>query len=207
MQNTKSSPQSHDNELLVAIAAGNRQALEELYLGYHGRLARFLAQCTQRNEDVQEIINDVFMVVWQKAKDFRRASQACTWITGIAYGTALKSLRRQNQFASAKSVDDQLEQTSGGTPETETKDVLDDGLNRLPLEQRLTLVLEFANACDIKLIDGPALEELIGQIPSQKPAADSGVAVATQLKRCRARIWMSERPSGSRSARCLLPIK
>jgi len=39
---------------------------------------------------------------------------------------------------------------------------------------------EFADSCGIKLIDGPALEELIGDIPSRKAAADSGVAVVAQ---------------------------
>ena len=38
----------------------------------------------------------------------------------------------------------------------------------------------FANACGIKLIDGPALEDLIGGIPRKKSAADLGVAVAVE---------------------------
>jgi restriction system protein len=37
---------------------------------------------------------------------------------------------------------------------------------------------EFADTCGIKLIDGPALEELVGGIPSKNSAADSGVAIA-----------------------------
>jgi restriction system protein len=41
---------------------------------------------------------------------------------------------------------------------------------------------EFADSCGIKLIDGPALEELIAGIPSGNSAADSGVAVAAELK-------------------------
>jgi restriction system protein len=41
---------------------------------------------------------------------------------------------------------------------------------------------EFADSCDIKLIDGLALEELIGVISRQSWAADSGVAVVTETK-------------------------
>lgn len=41
---------------------------------------------------------------------------------------------------------------------------------------------EFANSCDIKLIDGPALEELIGDISSGNSAAGAGVVVAAPLK-------------------------
>jgi restriction system protein len=39
---------------------------------------------------------------------------------------------------------------------------------------------EFADSCGIELVDGPALEELIGEMPSRKSVADSGVAVVAQ---------------------------
>jgi len=139
----KISTREHDNDLLVAVAAGNRQALEELYLSYHRRLARFLSRFTQRYENVEEIINDTFMVVWQSAKDFRYASQVSTWIIGIAYRTALKSLRRQKNHAAARSLDEYPEQTIDPTFETEVQDWLKHGLNRLPVEQRLTLELAY----------------------------------------------------------------
>lgn len=139
----KNSAKEHDNELLVAVAAGNRRALEELYVSYHRRLARFLSRFTPRYENVEEIINDTFMVVWQSAKDFRYASQVSTWIIGIAYRTALKSLRRQKNHAGALSLDDYPEQTTDPTLENEVRDWLKHGLDRLPIEQRLTLELAY----------------------------------------------------------------
>jgi RNA polymerase sigma-70 factor, ECF subfamily len=139
----KNSTRERDNELLVAISAGSRQALEELYLGYHRRLARFLSRFTPRYENVEEIINDTFMVVWQNAKDFRYASQVSTWIIGIAYRTALKSLRRQKNHVAARSLDDYPEQTVDPTLETEVQDWLKSGLKQLPIEQRLTLELAY----------------------------------------------------------------
>jgi RNA polymerase sigma-70 factor, ECF subfamily len=139
----KTSAKEHDYELLVAVAAGNRRALEELYLGYHRRLARFLSRFTPRYENVEEIINDTFMVVWQSAKDFRNASQVSTWIIGIAYRTALKSVRRQKNHTAARSLDDVPEQTTDPTFETEVQDWLKQGLSQLPVEQRLTLELAY----------------------------------------------------------------
>jgi RNA polymerase sigma-70 factor (ECF subfamily) len=140
---TKNSTRDHDNDLLIAVAAGNRQALEELYLSYHRRLARFLSRFTARYENVEEIINDTFMVVWLSAKDFRYASQVSTWIIGIAYRTALKSLRRQKNHTAARSLDEYPEQTTDPTFETEVQDWLKHGLNQLPVEQRLTLELAY----------------------------------------------------------------
>ncbi len=139
----KNSAKEHDHDLLAAVAAGNRGALEELYLAYHRRLTRFLSRFTPRYENVEEIINDTFMVVWQSAKDFRHASQVSTWIIGIAYRTALKSLRRQKHHTAARSLDDYPEQTIDPTFDAEVQDWLRRGLNRLPIEQRLTLELAY----------------------------------------------------------------
>ena len=139
----KISAKEQDNALLVAVAAGDRRALEELYLGYHRRLARFLSRFTPRYENVEEIINDTFMVVWQSAKDFRYASQVSTWIIGIAYRTALKSVRRQKNHSAARSLDDCPEQTIDPTSDTEVQDWLRHGLNQLSAEQRLTLELAY----------------------------------------------------------------
>src|SRR6202051_1984125 len=124
----KNSPKERDSALLAAIAVGNRRALEELYLSYHRRLARFLSRFTARYQNVEEIINDTFMVVWQSAKDFRYASQVSTWIIGIAYRTALKSLRRQKNHTAALSLDEYPEQTTDPTFETELQDWLKHGL-------------------------------------------------------------------------------
>lgn len=139
----KNSPKERDIALLAAIAAGDRHALEELYLGYHRRLARFLSRFTPRYENVEEIINDTFMVVWQNAKEFRNASQVSTWIIGIAYRTALKSFRRQKNHAAAGSLEDYPEQTVDPTFDAEVHDWLKHGLSRLPIEQRLTLELAY----------------------------------------------------------------
>jgi RNA polymerase sigma-70 factor, ECF subfamily len=139
----KTPPKECDKDLLAGVAAGNRQALENLYLGYHRRLARFLARFTPRYENVEEIINDTFMVVWQSAKDFRHASQVSTWIFGIAYRTALKSMRRQKNHSNALSLDEFPEQATDPGLEAEMQDWLAHGLRRLPQEQRLTLELAY----------------------------------------------------------------
>ena len=132
-----------DSELLIAIAAGSRRALEELYLGYQRRLARFLSRFTQRRENIEEIINDTFMVVWRNANDFRNASQVSSWIFGIAYRTALKSIRRQKSHSAARSFDECREQTVDPVLETELQDWVMHGLNRLPDEQRLAMELAY----------------------------------------------------------------
>jgi RNA polymerase sigma-70 factor (ECF subfamily) len=139
----RTSTKERDQALLSAVASGDRRALEELYFGYHRRLARFLSRFTPRYENIEEIINDTFMVVWQSAKEFRNASQVSTWIIGIAYRTALKSFRRQKNHAAARGLDACPEQTVDPTSAMEVHDWLQHGLSRLPIEQRLTLELAY----------------------------------------------------------------
>jgi RNA polymerase sigma-70 factor (ECF subfamily) len=82
------------------------------------------------------------MVVWQHAGDFRRSSRVSTWIFGIAYRVALKSLRQNNRWLAA-SADGQFERVTDPTQETEEHDWLTQGLDRLPQEQRLGLMLSY----------------------------------------------------------------
>ena len=84
---------AHDLALLERIAAHDRSALEELYIRYHRRLARFLTRLTHRYELAEEIINDTLWIVWQNAADFRGTSRVSTWIVGIAHHRAQATLR------------------------------------------------------------------------------------------------------------------
>jgi RNA polymerase sigma-70 factor (ECF subfamily) len=92
-----SSNDQRERELLQRIAAEDREAMRELYLAYHRRLARFLARLTARHEVVEEIINDTLVIVWQQADKFRADSRVSTWIFGIAYRHGLKTLRAESR--------------------------------------------------------------------------------------------------------------
>ncbi len=131
-----------DDILLDAISSGDRRALEALYLAYYRRLTRFLSRFSAGPESVDEIINDTFLVVWQHAKDFRRASRVSTWIIGIAYRLALKSLRQRNA-ADRPHLPGDPEAHADPTGDAEVRDWLDSGLALLPPEQRLTLQLAY----------------------------------------------------------------
>jgi RNA polymerase sigma-70 factor (ECF subfamily) len=128
--------------LLARIAARDAQAMHELYHLYHRRLARFLMRLTPRYDLAEEVINDTFWVVWQHAADFRGASQLSTWIFGIAYRRALKSLKRirPEQLAQGDEAPEQFEEP---WQDAELREWLDVGLAKLPHEQRMVLELAY----------------------------------------------------------------
>jgi len=57
--------------LLRRVVARDSQALEQLYMLYHRRLARFLGRFIRDYALVEEIVNDTLFVVWQQAAYFR----------------------------------------------------------------------------------------------------------------------------------------
>ena len=138
-----------DDQWLESVARGDHRALERLYLSYYRRLKKFLSRLAPNHENVDEIINDTFIVVWQHAGQFRRSSRVSTWIFGIAYRVALKSLRQDKRWRAA-SIDGQPESVTDPTRETEEHDWLTLGLGRLSQKQRLDLLLTYHRGHSIR---------------------------------------------------------
>jgi RNA polymerase sigma-70 factor, ECF subfamily len=144
MQATMQSSETQDERLVRRIASADRRALEELYHAYHRRLSRFLLRLAPRYEFAEEVINDTFWVVWQKAAEFRGASRVSTWIMGIAYRRALRALRdaRRSGDQNEELLDDSISSDELGES-SDTRDWIAQGLRALPDEQRITLELAY----------------------------------------------------------------
>jgi RNA polymerase sigma-70 factor (ECF subfamily) len=141
-----------DTALIALVASGDRAAFEKLYLAHHNRVARFLARFIRCRENLEEIIDDTFMVVWRNARQFRHASRLSTWIVGIGYRTALKSIRATKYQAVSQNVEDLTEDRRNHAADCELKDWVKKGLDRLPLEQRLILELAYGLGYSIEEI-------------------------------------------------------
>lgn len=130
--------------LLNRIVLRDRDAFRDLYLIYHRRLARFLTRMSLERETIEEIINDTLWTVWQKCADFRGASRVSTWIVGIAYRRALKSLR-QVRTMRAPYLDDlgNIADATELAGERERCQWLERALAELPLEQRAVMELAY----------------------------------------------------------------
>jgi RNA polymerase sigma-70 factor, ECF subfamily len=143
-----SSSAADDLVLLGRVAEGDRVAFRRLYSHYHRRLHRFLMRLTRERQLTEEVINDTMMVVWQHAADFRGASRVSTWILGIAYRRALKTLERsrntsaQDIIVAAATMPDGLllDALSQGT---ETHDWIDSALAKLSNEHRMVIELAY----------------------------------------------------------------
>jgi len=89
----RGNPRGTDRRLLDRIAEQDRQAFETFYYLYYTRLSRFLRRFKNDDTWIDEVVNDVMFVIWQKAGAFQGRSRASTWVFGIAYRRAMKALQ------------------------------------------------------------------------------------------------------------------
>ncbi|RLQ20424.1 sigma-70 family RNA polymerase sigma factor [Seongchinamella sediminis] len=88
----------HHRELLAGTAGGSLRAFGQLYDLLYTSLVRFIYRHTQSPSVVEEVLNDVMLVVWQKAGSFRGDSRVLTWVLGIARHCALNRLQRERAW-------------------------------------------------------------------------------------------------------------
>ena len=83
---------------------------------------------------MEEIINDTMFVVWRKARDFRGDSGVSTWIIGIAYRQAWKTVKRQEHLTQDEPMDDaeSLLAHDSGAAQREAREWIEAGLAALP---------------------------------------------------------------------------
>ena len=140
--------QLKERNLIAEIATGNERAFEELYQLYFSRLYQFIFQITRNQDAIDEVINDVMFVVWEKASTYDRTCRPSTWILGIAYFKAIKrveqNIAREDRVAE---FDDELdyfpERSTQWISQLETDNWLESALSKLSAEQRAVVEMTY----------------------------------------------------------------
>lgn len=127
--------------LLRRVADKDRDALTELFHTYHARLFKFVFRLTHSYTIADEMVNDIMLLVWQKANTFRGESKVSTWIFGIAYRQTMRRVTKK-QIKIVPSADlDQLPSNDGASLELENW--IRQGLKSLPATQQIAVELVF----------------------------------------------------------------
>lgn len=143
----KNAQHSPDEEKAIfdRVVNGERRALADLYRMYHPRLFRFAYRLTNSFGAAEELVNDVMLAVWTGAASFRHRSKISTWVFGIAYRKCMSHLRRKRIITVPEiSVEHLADETSDSIEDSEW---IRHGLDGLPVEQRLCMLLVFYMGC------------------------------------------------------------
>jgi RNA polymerase sigma-70 factor (ECF subfamily) len=83
-----------DTELLRQVAAGDEAAFAELYDLYAPAVYNYLLRLVNESTVAEEILQEVFLAMWQSAHRFREEAKVKTWLFRIAHHQAVSWLRR-----------------------------------------------------------------------------------------------------------------
>ncbi len=180
------SPQSDprsEAELLLAVAGQDGEALEVLYHRLGGRLVAYVRAMAGASANAEEVVQDVFVALWEKAGLFRPGiGSAEAWIFTLARHRVVDIWRARSRVGEV-----------GEEPLMTMADPVEDafGLDRMALQQVLARL-----APDQRR---PLELAYFGDLTYEETARQLSLPVGTVKSRIRAslaqlRRWMEARP-------------
>ncbi len=136
-----------DFDLTVRIAAGEEEALRELYAAYGRRMYAYALRLTGMPAIAEEVLQDSLLAVWKGAGGYRGEGRLISWLLGIVHHQAMNTMRRKQLHRVA--LEAAVQAASEGPQATQTvegrlqREALAAGMRRLPSEQRIALELVF----------------------------------------------------------------
>ncbi len=149
-----------DVGLIDAMAAGDTQALDQLYERYGGQILAFLMARLNNRALAEEVLQDTMLAAWRNAAQFRGESSVKTWLLVIARNRAINTQRRyQPQLVDVDAAYDLASSDTGPQELVERefdKARVRAALEHLSPDQREVLVLFF-----FQQLTGPEIAEVL----------------------------------------------
>jgi RNA polymerase sigma-70 factor (ECF subfamily) len=160
-----------DAELVQRVARGDAGAYRALVVRHGANLERFAKRLLRDEAEAEDVVQETFLRLWQRAAEYRPAARVGTWLHSIAYHLAVDRLRATKRL-------DAFEDDDGGAvsarqplllDEKRRVERLDAALAALPGRQgaAVTLVhlhgLSGAEAAEVLGIGLEALESLLAR--------------------------------------------
>lgn len=137
-----------DRTLVKSILAGDMQAFRLLIKQNEKLVAHMIGRLVKKEEEREELCQDVFLKVHDKLSEFSFQSKLSTWIATIAYRHAINHLRREKMLYS--DIPDEESFTRQFVDEQNPENVLEDQdmnsfvlklVDKLPVQYKTVLML------------------------------------------------------------------
>lgn len=89
-----------DRTLVTKVLGGDMQAFKLLIQQYERLVVHMIGRLVKKEEETEELCQDVFMKVHEKLGEFAFQSKLSTWIATIAYRQAINHLRKTRMLFS-----------------------------------------------------------------------------------------------------------
>lgn len=114
-RNDSAKAERTDEELIRLFRAGNTSAFESLVYRYEGELYGYLARYLRDKTLAEDVFQNTFLVVFQKASQFEEGKPFRPWLYAIATNQAIDATRKVKRRAMTS-----LDQDRGGEDGKET---------------------------------------------------------------------------------------
>ena len=128
-------------KLILRIAAGEQQALEELYHRTRAAVYALALSCVRNAHDAQDITQDTFVRVWEGASQYRPQGSPMAWLLTVARNLARMKLRQGARQAELS--DEEWEAIPADSPGVtpEDRELLQTALAGLEDQERQVVLL------------------------------------------------------------------
>ena len=86
-----------DRQLIERVKAGDHDAFDFLFQRYFSIVSRQAIRLTGNRDEAEEVVQEVFLAVYEKAYTFRGAAAFSTWLYRVTANAALTKLRRRKK--------------------------------------------------------------------------------------------------------------
>jgi RNA polymerase sigma-70 factor (ECF subfamily) len=141
--------QDDDTELLKAIAAKDEAALALLYDRYRVILFGLLMRILNNREEAEDVLQEVFLQVWRKARDFdEKRGRPFTWLVTLGRSRGIDRLRTLSARervaeAGAREAAEEISDAATDAFKSEQRGLVTTALAQLPDEQKRPIMLAY----------------------------------------------------------------
>ena len=143
---------AYTDELVERCQRGDRTAFDELVLREQRRVYQLAFRIIQSQEDLDDVVQDIFFLVYRKIKTFRFESRFSTWLTRISLHECLKVRKRRKLLSWLFGPEPGWDRVSDGVgidsglqilQQEEQHQALRGAINRLSEQQRVVILLRY----------------------------------------------------------------
>ena len=133
------------DRLLAAVAAGDQEALGELYGRTRGAVYGTALGVLRNAHDAQDVTQDTFVKIWESAGQYRSKGSPMAWILTVARNLALMKLRQSTRIGEL--TEEEWDAIPAPAPDVTVEDraVLQTALAALDDQERQVVLLHAAS--------------------------------------------------------------
>ena len=92
-----------DVDLMIAIQAGDPDALSQLYDRYNGIVKALILRIIHNDAEADDLLQEVFLEIWNQAKNFSaQKGKPLGWMVTLTRRRAIDALRKRQAYARAE---------------------------------------------------------------------------------------------------------